>query len=244
MTQADEDVPGALFDCLRADGVAAFEVSEYAEAESARELAELCREAVDELGGELIKAVRAEKKPMAAPTSAPALDETLAPADDDTDGEDDVEGWLADRRQAREKHAANTPPVNAAPVKTPSRTVQVEKPVLRDSRSTGEAAEMKALMAAVEARRLSQRKSKPAKSKTATKSASSALARSAKSATGAKPESAAARERRIKAALAEEKKSRQAAQEAKVAEQADEMAAILARLDERGKAAERYRRRR
>ncbi|MBB3169403.1 hypothetical protein [Simiduia aestuariiviva] len=233
VTQADENVPGTLFDCLRADGGQAFDVTEYAQAESARELAQLCREAVEEFGGELIKAARHEKK---AAVDTRALETELTrDASVDPDADDDVDGWLEDRREAKTRAASN-------PIKAPSVTVAVAKPVLRNASSTAEAADMKALMASIEARRLSQRKSKPTKAPT--KSASPALARTAKSAAGGKPESAAARERRIKAALAEQKAARLAAKEASVAAQADEMSAILARLDERGKDAERYRRRR
>lgn len=240
VTQADENVPGPLFDCLRADGVTAFEVAEYAEAESARELAELCREAAEELGGELIKATARQVK-------KPAVDTRALEAEATTDAvDDDVDGWLADRREAKAKAAAapttaQPAPAQSAPIKAPSVKVAVEKPALRDSRSTSQAADMKAVMAAIEARRLSQRKS-PAK--TPKKGTSAMRSVAAQASRAAKGESAAARERRIKAALAEQKAARQAEKEASVAAQADEMAAILAKLDERAKVAERVRRRR
>lgn len=218
LAQAEEGVTGPFFELLRQDGADNFEVSEYAEAESARELTELTRDALEALAAEPIKAVQALR-----PTRTVKVDDALLAGAEEADPDDDVDEWAADR-----KARATAPAVPA---------VTGAKP-LRDTRSTELAADMRSVIASIEARRLSQRKSAP-------KKVASGIRRATPSAGKAvRGESAAAKERRIKTALAEEKAARDAEKQRLVADQADEMAQILARLDARNKVADSVRRRR
>ncbi|BFM10471.1 hypothetical protein R50072_06240 [Simiduia litorea] len=236
--QAEEGVEGAFFDLIRADGGRAFSVAEYGEAESAKELAELSRDAIDDLDAEPIKLV-ARQPARLAQAPAKAKDDELLHIDQEADAEDDVDGWISDRREATAKRTASLT-VAVPKVTAPSAEESAKKGPLRESKSTTEAAAMKAVMAGIEARRLSQRKSPPKKPAKRGPSARAAQAAAA----APKQESAAARERRIKAALAEQKTQREEAKALSIKAQADEMAAILNRLDERGKVADSIRRRR
>lgn len=227
LTQAEEGVVGPLYDLLRTEGADSFDVAEYADADNARELSALCREAQEELQAELIRSVAQRKE------ASTGFDKTLLEGADD-DSDDDLDGWLQDRRQQQQQPLQKPEPaqVDPAPVSV----------ALRQTKSTEDAADMRAVIAGIEARRKSQLKSStPAKTVRAKAKASSAKP----AAVGkGKVESAAARERRIKAALAEEKAAREAAKQRKVAAEADEMAALMARLDARTKVAESIRRRR
>lgn len=146
---------------------------------------------------------------------------------------------------------------------------RAERDQLRQTRSTEEAAEMRALMAAIEARRIAQKKKPATKKKSNATTANTTKAKATlKSATGTSAASAAAKsvssktvdaapvklakgrtgssvkEKRIKEAIAREKAERDAQRQSQAAAQADEMAAILARLDARGKEADKLKRRR
>ena len=237
-TQADEGVAGSFFDLIRADGGEAFSVAEYGEADSAKELAELNREALKDLAAEPIKPIG--RQPVrATPQSRRSSEDELLNIDQDAEAGDDLETWANDRREASAKRAASLT-VAVPVISAPSVEVDTKKGPLRESKSTTEAAAMKAVMAGIEARRLSQRKSPPKKPAKRGPSARAAQAAAA----APKKESAAARERRNKAALAEQKTQREAAKASSVQAQADEMAAILSRLDERTKLADSIRRRR
>lgn len=230
LTQAEEGVSGPLYDLLRAEGANSFDVAEYADADNARELSALCREAQEQLQAELIRSVAQRKE------SSSHFDKSLLDVAED-DSDDDLDGWLQDRRQQQQKVQQQASESVPEPETQPQTSV-----VLRQTKSTEDAADMRALIASIEARRKSQLKSSsPAKS--ARTSVKSSVRKPASVAKG-KAESAAARERRIKAALAEEKASREAAKQRKVADEADEMAALMARLDARTKVAESIRRRR
>ncbi|AFU98853.1 hypothetical protein [Simiduia agarivorans] len=237
LTQAEEGVPGPLYDLLRTEGADGFDVAEYADADNARELSALCREAQEELQAELIRSVTQRKEVTAT------IDKSLLEGTDE-DADDDLDGWLQDRRQQQEQQQLQQkqkpqPLQTPDPVPVNPATTSV---ALRQTKSTEDAADMRALIASIEARRKSQLKSSgPAKS---VRSASKASSRKPASGGKAKVESAAARERRIKAALAEEKAAREAAKQRKVAAEADDMAALMARLDARTKVAESIRRRR
>lgn len=226
IAQAEEGVSGPFFELLRQDGADSFDVAEYAQAESARELTELTRDALDELSAEPIKSTQAQR-----PVRSVKVDDALLSEDDQSDPDDDVEAWMADRK------AQAPAQVQPQPVAEPVARVETAQRPLRDTRSTEQAASMRSLIAGIEARRQSQRKSPP-------KKPAAGIRKPAAVATASRAESAASKERRIKAALAEQKAARDAEKQRLVADQADEMAQILARLDARTKVADSIRRKR
>lgn len=234
VTQADQGVGGDFFEHLRTDGANSFELEEYAYADSPREVGELVRDAIAETGGDPIRSQLRQPRKLAV--TQPEIDELEVTVDDCSD--DDIGGWLADRQQqARTEVAAQTKVATTAVATKVQAKVTVDA-VLRETRTTEQAAEMRSVMAGIEARRRSMRKSPP---KTAARNGT-ASSDSAKRVP--KKESAAARERRIKAALAEQKDARAAERQNAIAAEADEMSAILARLDARNKVADSIKRRR
>lgn len=140
VAQADAGVQGALFESIRTDGSDAFSIALYGEANSTREVAELCREAAQSLDAELIKAQARQARQTFKDIKTPVktIGEPTAVAD-----------------------AAN--PVTDTPEPTAIKAVTAAEKVLRESKSTEAAADMKLLMAGIEARRLSQRKNPPKK---------------------------------------------------------------------------------
>lgn len=138
-----------------------------------------------------------------------------------------------------------------------------EREQLRQTQSRASQAEMNSIIAQIEQRRQQGKKSggsKSAGTKSTLKSRGASTKPAVKdpvasspkkSASASKPDKLATgrtgsstKEKRIREAIEQEKAEREARQRSQAAAEADEMAAILARLDERGKQAEKAKRRR
>ena len=246
LSQALDGASGEFFELVRASGADAFEVEEWGYSDNPKELREMLAEAIEDLDATSIKPSKNGSK-----TASASKDVTLSVMKE-------LESLKAEFDVGDDDLELEQPTASSAKPKSPTaEEVKPEQPkkepVLRQTKSTHEAAEMNALIAGIEMRRKSARpsaskKSASTKKASAKSTAANPIEKAAKSAAEATPVAkgrtgSTAKEKRIKDAIALEKAEREAQKRAQIAAEAEEMRAIMARLDERSKQAAKVHRR-
>ncbi len=256
LTQEAEGAMGEFFETLRRSGVEAFKIEEWGYSDNPKELREMLAEAMDDLSAVAIKPVLGSVRKAEAKAANAVLKEleelkqAMASDDEAEDLEPVSKSAKDDRVQVKSASTvvAASSSVEAKPAAT--KTTASAKP-LRHTRSTEEAAEMRALIAGIEARRRANLKSnrKPPAKKASGVASSKAKSGAVSAPVAAKtklPEgraSSSAKEKRIREAIASEKAALEAQKRGKAADEAKEMREIMSRLDERAKSAARIHRR-
>ncbi|WP_020409889.1 hypothetical protein [Hahella ganghwensis] len=253
LTKEAEGAMGEFFETMRQSGVDAFKLEEWGYSDNPKELREMLAEAMEDLGALPIRPVLAAARKVETKAASAVMKEleelkqAMESGDPDEDYEPVSKASESDKAKVETK-------VEAKPKKA-------EPGPLRHTRSTEEAAEMRALIAGIEARRRaglkSNRKSpakKPASSAIGKVTGTGKKAAAAKSSSGTvseadKPKLASgrsgssAKEKRIREAIAAQKAEMEAQKRTQAAAEAQEMRDIMAKLDERAKTAARIHRR-
>jgi len=257
LTQEAEGAMGEFFETLRKSGVESFKIEEWGYSDNPKELREMLAEAMDDLNALPIKPVLGTVRKAEAKAANAVLKELeelkLAMKSDDDDFDPVVKTSKSERAEVNTSATVITPSQKEVPINSAETKAALSAKPLRHTRSTEEAAEMRALIAGIEARRRANLKSNrrvPTKKKVVAKASAesdNAGAVSAEVAVNPKlPEgrtSSSAKEKRIREAIASQKAEMEAQKRDKAADEAKEMRDIMARLDERAKSAARIHRR-
>ncbi|OZG74822.1 hypothetical protein BTA51_06915 [Hahella sp. CCB-MM4] len=255
LTKESEGAMGEFFETLRESGVDAFKLEEWGYSDNPKELREMLAEAMEDLGALPIKPVLGSVRKVEVKAANAVMQELeeLKQAMESGDPDDDFEPVS--------KSAGSEKPAGQEKVEVAVKPKAADPKPLRQTRSTEEAAEMRALIAGIEARRragLKSNRKAPGKKSvssaigkvTGTAQKASASGKSgAESTTLEKPKlsvgrsSSSAKEKRIREAIAAEKADMESQKRSQAAAEAQEMREIMAKLDERAKTAARIHRR-